>query len=71
MVDAHEAGLTASSALGPFLVTVHDELGSSVPRTRIGDEAGRELTRLMESSVKLNVPVLVDRGRGENWGDVS
>jgi len=66
MVDAHDAGITA--ALGPPLVTVYDELGSSVPRTKIGDEAGRELVRVMERAVKLSVPVLVESERGDNWG---
>jgi DNA polymerase I-like protein with 3'-5' exonuclease and polymerase domains len=69
MVDAEEAGVTADGALGPLLVTVHDELGSSVPRTKRGDEAGRELKRLGEVAVKLKVPMIVDSERGESWGD--
>jgi DNA polymerase I-like protein with 3'-5' exonuclease and polymerase domains len=68
MVDADAAGLLADDLLGPFLLTVHDELGSSVPRTSAGDEAGRELTRVMERAVKLRVPVLVESERGPNWG---
>lgn len=71
MVDAEEAGITSKDALGPFLITVHDELGSSVPRTPKGDEAGKELTRLMMNVVKLKVPVLVDSERGSDWGDTS
>lgn len=69
MVDADEAGVL--DVLGPFLVTVHDELGSSVPRTKEGDEAGRELTRIMENAIKLNVPVLVESDRGDDWGACS
>jgi DNA polymerase I-like protein with 3'-5' exonuclease and polymerase domains len=67
MVDADEAGLLADDALGPFFLTVHDELGSNVPPTKRGDEAGRELTRIMETAVELKVPVYVDSNRGENW----
>lgn len=67
MVDADEAGLT--EVLGPLLITVHDELGTSVPRTRQGDEAARELTRVMERAVELKVPVVVESERGPSWGD--
>lgn len=69
MVDAEEAGITC--ILGPFLLTNHDELGSSIPPTRLGDEAGIELTRIMEDAVKLKVPVLVERSRGASWGNCS
>lgn len=69
MVDAWEAGVC--DVIGPFLVTVHDELGNSVPRTRAGDEAGREVTRCMERAVELRVPVLVEMDRGPDWGAVS
>lgn len=67
MVDAKRAGLTARGALGPLLSTIHDELNSSVPRTRAGDEAGRELTRVMERAIEISVPLLVETGRGKNW----
>lgn len=66
MVDAYNAGVFA--AIGPFLATVHDELGSSVPRTRLGDEAAQEVTRCLREAVALKVPVLVDSGRAEDWG---
>lgn len=69
MVDAWEAGI--QGVLGAPLVTVHDENGSSVPKTPAGDEAARELTSIMERAVKLKVPVYVDSKRGENWGAVS
>jgi DNA polymerase I-like protein with 3'-5' exonuclease and polymerase domains len=69
MVDIWNAGICR--VLGAFLVTVHDELGSSVPRTPAGDEAGREVTRLMEEAVQLKVPIYVERDRGATWGEVS
>lgn len=69
MVLAAEAGIL--DVLGPFLVTVHDELGSSIPPTKAGDEAGRELTRIMQNAMTLKVPVLVESDRGEDWGACS
>ena len=69
MVDGWEAGLCADDALGAYLITVHDELDNSVPRTPRGDEAGKELTRIMQDTVKLKVPVIVESERGANWGE--
>jgi len=66
MVDARKAGV--NRVIGPLKVTVHDELGSSVPRTLEGDAAGKELTRIMERAVELRVPVLVESARGPDWG---
>ncbi len=71
MVDAYEAGLYAKAALGYPLITIYDELNVSVPHTEEGDEAGRELTRIMEKAVMLKVPVYVSSKRGANWGEVS
>lgn len=68
MVDIYEAGLCAPSALGPFLLQVHDELDYSVPRTKEGNEAAAEAMRLMETSIKLSVPVVVKAKRGPTWG---
>lgn len=67
MVDAWNAGIC--KVIGPYKVTVHDELGSSIPRTKAGDEAGKELVRMMENAVVLKVPVLVESERGANWGE--
>jgi DNA polymerase I-like protein with 3'-5' exonuclease and polymerase domains len=69
MTDADAAGLTAESALGPFLITVHDELGSSVKPTKESREAGEELTRIMERAVALKVPIVVDSARGATWAE--
>jgi DNA polymerase I-like protein with 3'-5' exonuclease and polymerase domains len=66
MVDAWEAGI--QNVLGAPLISVHDENVSSVPKTKEGDEAGRELTRIMERVVELKVPLIVDSKRGINWG---
>ena len=69
MVDAYEAGLFIPSALGWPLVTVHDELGTSIARTKQGDEAGKELTQVMQRAVEFKVPILVESERGATWGD--
>ena len=67
MVDVWESGVC--SVLGPPLVTVHDELGWSRPRTKAALEATREAARLMAEGVTLNVPLAVECAVGENWGD--
>jgi len=69
MVDGWEAGIC--DVLGPYLITIYDELDTSNPQTKIGDEAGKELTRIMERAVQLRVPVVVDSDRGDTWGDCS
>lgn len=66
MVDIYEAGLF--DVTGPFLVTVHDETGSSIPRTKAGREAVKETVYLMENSIKMKVPILVDHSLGADWG---
>jgi DNA polymerase I-like protein with 3'-5' exonuclease and polymerase domains len=67
MVDCWEAGI--QQALGPQLVTVHDESGYSVPPTRQAEEAVAEAKRIMETAIPLRVPVIADASRGKNWGD--
>lgn len=66
MVDGYEAGIC--NVIGPYLLTVHDELDNSIPKTKLGDEAGKELTHIMTKAVELKVPLLVSSERGENWG---
>ena len=65
MVDADKAGLY--DVLTPHL-TVHDELGLSIPKTKIGVEAYQELKRVMENSLELKVPIIADAEIGETWG---
>ena len=68
MVDIWEAGLCAPDALGLFLLQVHDELDYSVPRTSRGNEAAAEAKHIMETGVKLRVPIIVKAKRGKTWG---
>ncbi len=55
--------------LGPPHLTVHDELDVSVKPTRKGKEAFREMVNIMQNAVPLSIPLIVDHGLGENWGD--
>lgn len=67
MVDCYESGLIG--VLGAPLLTVHDELDWSVPRTAAGREAADEAKHLGEVCVTLKVPLRVDCERGTNWGN--
>jgi len=67
MVDAYNAGIF--EVLIPH-ITVHDELDSSMPKTQEGEEAGKELKNIMESCIKLKVPIKVDAEIGNNWGEL-
>lgn len=66
MVAIWESGVVA--ALGPPLVTVHDELGFSAPKTRAGRAAVAEAARLLEAAATLRVPLRVERQAGPSWG---
>jgi DNA polymerase-1 len=50
-------------------ITVHDELGVSVPKTKEGQEAFRELVNVMETCMPLNVPVLASAKIAANWNE--
>ena len=66
MVQAHKKGLF--DVLMPHL-TVHDEIDVSVPPTKEGDEALKELHYTMEHAIELEVPLKVDCNTGENWSE--
>lgn len=66
MVDTYEAGIY--DVLVPLL-TVHDEMNVSMPRTVEAYEALLEMKRLMEASCPdLRVPLIADVEIGANWG---
>lgn len=67
MVDCYEAGIF--NVLFPHL-TVHDELDSSIPKTKEGIEAFNEQKFIMENCVKLKVPIMADSEIGGNWGQL-
>lgn len=66
MVRAWEDGIF--NALVPHL-TVHDELDCSVPKTAEGRDAVRELKRVCETAVQLNVPLIAECVLGSSWAD--
>jgi DNA polymerase-1 len=51
-----------------MILTVHDELVFEVPNDHIA-KAEERIKEAMESAFKLDVPLVVDVGHGENWGD--
>lgn len=55
-------------ATGVPRLTVHDELDFSDPGGR--DEAFREMRRVLESAIKLRIPVRADCDIGPDWGHV-
>lgn len=68
MVEIWKSGVC--NELGAPLLTVHDELDWSVPRTKAGAEAMREVRHIMENCVKIRVPIVAARKVGLNWGDL-
>lgn len=50
-------------------LTVHDEADHSRPRTKEAREATNEIKRIMESVIKIKVPVVADEEVGTNWGN--
>jgi DNA polymerase I-like protein with 3'-5' exonuclease and polymerase domains len=66
MVQMWDAGLF--SVLVPHL-TVHDEFNSSVPNTAEGRQAFDEMRHIMETTLKLDIPILADGSLGRNWDE--
>lgn len=65
MVEIDRSGV--ESVLGPMLLTCHDETGHSTPRTKEGKDALDEVQRIMETCMKLRVPVKAEQSTGDNW----
>jgi DNA polymerase-1 len=51
-------------------LTVHDELNFSDPDPRETDIAFRAMADIMETAIKLKIPILVDQEVGPNWGQL-
>ena len=64
MVELYNSGIF--DVLPPHL-TVHDEIDVSVPKTTKGREAFDEMKHIMETCIKLRIPVLCKATVGENW----
>ncbi len=58
--------LNASDLKTKMILQVHDELLFDVPKNEI-DMVSNKVKELMEGAMKLNVPVLVESGIGDNW----
>lgn len=48
---------------------VHDETGTSIPKTREGIQAYAEQQYLMGNTIKLKVPILAEADYGLSWGE--
>lgn len=66
MVEMYEGGVF--DILVPH-ITVHDEMNVSVPKTAIGAEAFAEMGNIMETTMKLEVPIYADSALGANWSE--
>lgn len=66
MVDIFESGVW--SELGAPHLTVHDELDGSYEPSPRGLEALAEMRRIMETCVRLEIPMIADMATGESWG---
>jgi len=64
MIDVHAALARYPDAR--MILTVHDELLFEVPQAR-ADELSAVVREHMQGAAKLNVPLTVDVGIGENW----
>jgi len=51
-----------------MILTVHDELVFEVPTRRV-EEAEIRIKEAMETAFSLDVPLVVDVGHGQHWGD--
>jgi DNA polymerase-1 len=66
MIDAHAGLPKVAGGRARMILTVHDELLFETPK-EAADETAAAVRELMEGAVRLNVPLTVDVGVGENW----
>lgn len=67
MHDIYKAGIY--DVIGVPHLTVHDELDGSDDGSKEAAEAYTEAKRIMETCIKLKVPLRVDEAVGSNWGE--
>jgi DNA polymerase-1 len=68
MVNIWESGLLDSDALR-ISITVHDELDGSVEPSPRGQEIFKEIQRIMETAMPIEVPVLTEGKTGKSWAE--
>jgi DNA polymerase-1 len=66
MIDVHASLPRIAGGRARMILTVHDELLFEAPKAA-ADETTAAVRELMQSAVKLKVPLTVDVGVGENW----
>ena len=66
MIDVHAALANELDGRVRMILTVHDELLFEAPK-ELADAAAARVRELMEGAVRLDVPLTVDVGVGENW----
>ena len=66
MIDVHAGLQDVAGGRARMILTVHDELLFEAPKTA-SDETVGYVTDKMQQAVRLNVPLTVDVGVGENW----
>jgi DNA polymerase-1 len=66
MIDVHAGLPKVAGGRARMILTVHDELLFETP-TEAADETSAAVRELMEGAVRLNVPLTVDVGVGQNW----
>jgi DNA polymerase-1 len=66
MIDVHRELPALSDGQARMILTVHDELLFETPAS-MADRVAEGVRELMQSAVKLSVPLTVDVGIGENW----
>ncbi len=65
LVEAYRAGVYDILKLH---LLVHDETGTSIPKTLEGIQAYQAQQDILSNTVKLKVPILAEADYGPNWG---
>ncbi|MFC6633940.1 DNA polymerase I [Microbulbifer taiwanensis] len=65
---AVDAWLAESGLASRLIMQVHDELVLEVPGAEV-DQVSAGITELMQGAAKLDVPLIVELGKGANWDE--
>lgn len=67
MIEIYKQGLLNDVSM---LITCHDDLSFSVPKTKEGREAIMRVDEIMRTIIPLKIPLRTDIEYGPNWGEV-